>query len=57
MNENDVAINALIKELAEQRNMLAARAAQFAASNAILSEKLGVAEKRIAELEKKEAPQ
>ena len=57
MNENDAAVNAIIKELAEQRNILGARAAQLAASNAVLSEKLGAAEKRIAELEKKESPQ
>ena len=57
MNENDVAVNALVRELAEQRNMLGARAAQLAASNAVLSEKLSAAEKRIAELEKKESPQ
>ena len=57
MNLDDASVNAMLLELQEQRAVLGNRAAKLAASNAVLSVKLGEAEARIKELEKKEAPQ
>jgi hypothetical protein len=54
---NQTTFNAMLGELAAQRDQLGTRALQLAADNAHLKEQVEKLTKRVAELEKPEAPQ
>jgi regulator of replication initiation timing len=57
MTKDEASVNALIRELSEQRGILGNRSAQMAASNAALAYENEELKKRIAELEKKPEPE